>query len=213
MLWILLVAILFVGGTYAEKSQRPVAARIRSNRIYQGGRSRVINVGKAVRGRPLVYKSAKPVEERREPAPPPESPRRMPRDRTPLPYTAPEPRFAEPGGTGRPSGGITVDFFEAILHVANAVYEGPNDALRVLRTFSEGSRSWAGGMTIFHQRMSDPGDMNIDPWVSDHVIRAVAFIQAAGLELAEADAAFARLMNMTLAELTERGLRIPKTHH
>lgn len=213
MSWLVLVVLLLLaGGIFTEKSNRPTAARIWSSRAYQAGRTRVINMGKAARGKTPVVEAVKPFEGRSE-TKPRESSTRMPRDRSPLPYEMPKPKFAETSGSGRPSGTITVDFFEAILQVANATYEGPNDALRVLRTFGEGSRSWAGGMTIFHQRMTDSRDMNIDPWVADHVIRAVAFIQAAGLELAEADGAFTRLMNMTLTELTERGLRVPRTHH
>jgi hypothetical protein len=59
--------------------------------------------------------------------------------------------------------------------------------------------------------MADPGDMRIDPFVADHVVRAAALGQAMVLELAEADTALTILLNMTLAEISERGLQVPNT--
>ncbi len=239
MSWLLLVlAALVVSGAFTERSEHPSAVRIRSSRPYQVTRVRVVNAGKSVIGRPVVYRNgkatpAKPspkvLSERgrstRQATPPPPPPRpqrqpRPPRPRGSLPYEAPDltvfenngHRASGNGSTGpQPQPGLTVDFFTAIMRVANASYEGPRDAMRILRTLHEGTTNWVTGLNTLHQRMADRGDMNIDPFVADHVIQAVAFFQAGRLALAEADASLTALMDMTVAELVDRGMRIPNT--
>jgi hypothetical protein len=223
MSWLLLVLVVLVlGGAFTERSQHPRAERIRSSRPYRAGRVRIVNAGKSVIGRPVVYRNGKATPpkpkvlgERNRPSgrteqPPPRAPR-PPRPRS-LPYVKPDLTVNESNGSGpKTQPGLTVDFFSAIMRVAHMPYEGPNDALRILRTFHEGTNNWVSGMTMLHQRMSDPGDMNIDPYVAEHLIQATAYLQAARLSLAEADAAFTVLLNMTVAELVDRGMRIPNT--
>lgn len=232
MSWLLLVlVVMVVGGAFTERSSHPGAARVRSTRAYQASRVRIVNAGKSVIGRPVVYRNGKatpskpkpkvlgergrPSGRTAEPPPPPRPSRqpRPPRPRGSLPYVAPDLTVSERNGsTGpRPEPGVTVDFFSAIMRVANAPYEGPRDALRILRTLHEGTTNWVTGLNTLHQRMSDTGDMNIDPWVSEHVLQAVAYFQAGRLELADADASLTALMDMTVAELVDRGMRIPNT--
>lgn len=216
MTWIIIIMTLLLLGGAAEKSNHPAAVKVRGSRPYQGGRRRLVDLGSNLRGRPIVYvngkrstiddlsskvsipKAAKPAKPR--PAPIAYDP----------PAAAAAPAAAVPSAGGK-SNGITVDFFEGLLMLVNAPYEGPNDALRQLRSLSEGGRQWNNGLIRLHQRMSDSGDMRIDPFVSDHVIRAAAFGQAMTLELVEADSALTALLNMTLAEITQRGLQVPNT--
>lgn len=220
MTWILITVLLLllVGGA-AEKSNHRAAARVRGSRFYQGGRQRIIDVGAYLRGRPPVYVNGQRTNIKdlsaRMAIPRTPKPTREP-TAAPIAYTPPTAPTAGPAqngasGPASPSNGVTVDFFQGLLMLVNAPYEGPNDALRQLRSLAEGGRQWDNGLIRLHQRMADHGDMRIDPFVSDHVVRAAAFGQAMVLELVEADTAMTALLNMTLAEITERGLQVPNT--
>lgn len=212
MSWIIIATILLVLVGVAEKSGRKTPTRIRGSRIYQGGRSRVIGVGAALRGRQQMSRSArKAVDELAGRTAATEPPPR--RRASTIAY---EPPAAPPPAGGAPNGAVAgagagVDFFQGLLLLINAAYENPNDALRQLRTLGEGGRQWNNGLIRLHQRMADRGDMRIDPFVSDHVVRAAALGQAMVMELVEADTALTTLLNMTLAEITERGLQVPNT--
>jgi hypothetical protein len=212
MSWIIGIALLLLLIGTTEKSNARPFTRVRESRIYQGGRRRTIDVGRAAWGRggrqkpitglsdrPAVLTPRPPKRDRRSPIsydPPPSAPAGVP--------------AASVNGAGGGSA-ITVDFFQGILALVNAPYEGPNDALRQLKALAEGGRQWNNGLVGLHGRMIDPGDMRIDPFVSDHVVRAAALGQAMVLELTEADAAMTSLLNMTLSQLQERGLWIPNT--
>ncbi len=216
--WILLAALMFSGGTYVEKSNRPAVARLRGSRGYQGTRTRVINTGMALRGKPAVYLHGKrvrgddAVKAAATTVQAPRTPSMQRKAAPPLAYAAPAPAAAAAASSpSARSNGVTVDFFEAILHVANAPYEGPNDALRQLRILTEGGRTWDQGLIRLHQRMSDAGDMRIDPFVYEHVLQAATFAKAMVLQLTEADTALTALLNMTIGEITERGLQVPNT--
>lgn len=224
MSWIIigLLLVLLVGAI--EKTDIGPSARIRDNRSYRGGRQRVIDLGGYLRGKPPVYVNGKrtriedlagvmglPKKPKAAPPRPPAAAKPAPR--TAIAYTPPAAASAGPAaGLASEPGGVTVDFFEGVLRLVNAPYEGPKDALRQLRTLGEGGRQWNNGLVRLHQRMSDRGDMRIDPFVSEHVLRAASFGQAMVLELVESDAAMTALLNMSLAELTERGFWIPNTH-
>ena len=216
MSWIIALTVLLVLIAATEKSERKPFVRVRDSRIYQGGRRRTIDVGRAAwgRGANAARTSARDLP-RGERASRPEIPdRERRRDRrAPIAYDPPPaaPGDAPAATVNSASGTVTVDFFQGILTLLNAPYEGPNDALRQLKALAEGGRQWNNGLVGMHQRMSDPGDMRIDPFVSDHVVRAAALGQAMVLELTEADAAMTALLNMTLAQLQERGLWIPNT--
>ncbi|HEY9371016.1 hypothetical protein [Streptomyces sp.] len=215
MSWIIALTVLLVLIAATEKSERKPFARVRDSRIYQGGRRRTIDVGRAAWGR--GPRNGRPVSRdlprNERPASRPELPDRDRRRdrRAAIAYDPPpaRPEDAPSATVSSASGNVTVDFFQGILTLISAPYEGPNDALRQLKALAEGGRQWNNGLIGMHQRMSDPGDMRIDPFVSDHVVRAAALGQAMVLELVEADAAMTALLNMTLAELTERGLWIP----
>lgn len=209
MSWlILLVGLLTLIGV-TEKSGRATPTRVRSSRLYQGGRRRVIGIGSALRGRQpqpqsvsaadLIAQETARTTTRRQP-------------RTPITYTAPPPAAAANGASPIvAAGGVTIDFFQGLLTLVNAPYEGPNDALRQIRSLGEGARQWNNGLTRLHQRMTDTGDMRIDPFVSDHVLAANSYFLAGLLELVEADTAMTALLNMTLAQLAQRHMQIPNT--
>lgn len=218
--WLIIavVLLLLVGAGATEKSDAKPFARIRESRPYQGGRRRVVDAGSAIRGRPVVYVNGKRTRVEDLPAvkaaaAPPQAPRRERRQA--IAYQPPAPPPAANGTSGEAGGsagvGITVDFFQGLLALVNGPYEGPQDALRQLRALGEGGRQWNNGLIRLHQRMSDPGDMRIDPFVSEHVVKAAALGQAMVLELVEADTAMTSLLNMTLAEISERGLQVPNT--
>lgn len=209
------VLVVLVGGT--EKSNARPFTWARESRVYQGGRRRLVDAGGALRGRPVVYLNGQRTRVEDLPAvkaaTEPPTPRR---ERRPTIAYQPPPRPAAAGGADGAgaapvAGGITVDFFQGLMALVAAPYEGPQDALRQLRALGEGGRQWNNGLVGLHQRMSDPGDMRIDPFVSEHVVRAAALGQAMVLELVEADAAMTALLNMTLAEITERGMQVPNT--
>lgn len=213
MSWIIAITLLLLLIGATEKSNARPFARVRKSRVYQGGRRRTIDVGRAAWGRGGRRKPAElPTLDK-----PPSvlTPRPPKRDRrSPISYAPPTatPEEEAPSATVNGAGGnVTVDFFQGILTLVHAPYEGPNDALRQLKALSEGGRQWNNGLISMHQRMADTGDMRIDPFVSDHVVRAAALGQAMVLELVEADAAMTALLNMTLSELQERGLWIPNT--
>lgn len=218
MMWLILLTALvaFVGAT--EKSNARPFSWVRESRAYQGGRRRVVDAGSALRGRPVVYLNGQRTRVEDLPAGKAAAPRAPRQERrraisyAPPPITPPA-ATAAAASNGAPAGGagITVDFFQGLLALVNAPYEGPQDALRQLRALGEGGRQWNNGLIRLHQRMSDPGDMRIDPFVSEHVVKAAALGQAMVLELVEADAAMTALLNMTLAEITERGLQVPNT--
>lgn len=213
MLLIFLIIFALAGVTYTEKANTPRAIRLRGTGGYQGARTRAINAGMALRGKPALYMNGQRVRgvEQIQQAGNVHKPRTPAKPKAQsLAYTAPT-VAAPTNGSGRAPAGLAVDFFEAILHVANAPYEGPNDALRQLRVLTEGGRTWDGSLIRMHQRMADPGDMRIDPFVNEHVLRAAAYAQAMVLELSEADAAMTALLNMTLAEINDRGLQVPNT--
>jgi hypothetical protein len=216
--WLILALILVIAIGAVERTDIGPATRIRNNRLYKGGRRAAFGLGGKLRGRTAVFfkgkrdkakpESARPVVPLREP--PPRRTRPATISYTPPPAPSPSAASADAGGqTG--AGGITVDFFEGLLMLVNAPYEGPNDALRQLRSLTEGGRQWDNGLIRLHQRMTDPADMRIDPFVADHVVRAAALGQAMVLELAEADTALTTLLNMTLAEISDRGLQVPNT--
>lgn len=211
MSYLIIATIVLILIGVAEKSGRKTPTRIRGSRVYQGGRSRVIGVGAALRGQQMSRSARKAVDELAgRPAATEPPPRRR------ASTIAYEPPAAPPPAGGAPNGAVAgagagVDFFQGLLLLVNAAYEGPNDALRQLRTLGEGGRQWNNGLIRLHQRMADRGDMRIDPFVSDHVVRAAALGQAMVMELVEADTALTTLLNMTLAEITERGLQVPNT--
>lgn len=214
MNWILSVLIIVILIGAVEKTNTVPVQRVRNSRIYQGSRRRVVDFGSILRGRPPLYvngvrTSIEDLAARADPTPKPTR-----ETRPTISYAPPAATSGAPMGPAatQASAGVTVDFFHGVLMLINAPYEGPNDALRQLRALSEGGRQWNNGLGRLHQRMADTGDMRIDPFVSDHVVRAAAFGQAMVLELIEADSAMTALLNMTLAELQERGLQIPNTH-
>lgn len=222
MSWVLLfLVVAVIGGVFVEKGGTNAAVRIRHSRVYSGGRHRLAGVWQVLRGRTTVYVDAdegRPRAPEAKPRKQAERPERAERQRRrPLPYTPPvQPapngngRGPDPDGTHQP-GVPAVDFFHSILTVVNARYETPVDALRQLRILTEGSRAWSQGLIQLHQRMLDPADMNIDPFVADHIIGAAALSQAQGMRLTEADAALTSLLHMTMAELIDRGMRVPRT--
>ncbi|MFI7448041.1 hypothetical protein ACIBQX_11135 [Nonomuraea sp. NPDC049714] len=221
MSWLIIALVLVIAIGAVEKSDIRPAARIRGSRAYQGGRRRAIDLGSVLRGRPPLYVNGQRTDVKdltaQVAAMSDLKPPRQPKAKRPTiaytPPTAPAPTPAAANGSASAPGsaGITVDFFQGVLMLINAPYEGPNDALRQLRSLAEGGRQWNGGLIGLHRRMSDPADMRIDPFVADHVVRAAALGQAMVLELVEADTAMTALLNMTLAEITERGLQVPNT--
>jgi hypothetical protein len=217
LFWIIVLVFLAaaVGGVgAAEKSQRPAAVKLRKSRIYQGGRRRAFDIGNAARGRPTIYKNGKRITGKQlKQASMPRTPAAPRGAAAPLVYAAPAVSApASSNGSAKTSSpGMTVDFFHGILALVNASYENPNDALRQLRCLAEGGRAWTNGLTVLHQRMADTGDMRIDPFVNEHVLRSASYAQAMVLELIEGDAALTALLNMTLAEITDRGLQVPNT--
>lgn len=218
MTWIFFITLVLLLGGVAEKSNHKAAVRVRDSRIYQGGRRKVIDYAGMLRGRPPLYINGErtKVEDISAKMGIPKTPKAAKPKAAAIAYTPPTAPTSASAGNGSSGGsgtsnGITVDFFQGLLMLVNAPYEGPNDALRQLRSLSEGGRQWDNGLIRMHQRMSDPGDMRIDPFVSDHVVRAAAFGQAMVLELVEADSAMTALLNMSLAELSQRGLRVPNS--
>lgn len=213
MSWIIIIALaLLLTGGAAEKSSHPLAVKARGNRFYQGGKRRVVDLGSLMRGHPPVYVNGERVkiEDLSAKMALPKTPKAKERP-APIAYAPPASTSpAAPNGSGT-SAGPTVDFFQGLLMLVNAPYEKPVDALRQLRSLTEGGRQWTNGLTRLHQRMADKGDMRIDPFVSDHVVRANAYFMAGVLELVESDSALTALLNMTLAEISERGLQIPNS--
>lgn len=212
---IIITLLLLLLGGGVEKSNHRAAVRIRGSRPWQSSKHTLLEGWHNLRGKPAVHilnrdPKSTPVAAA---VPPMAAPKARRQGLIYEPPAAPPTPPSNPGGGGSTSaGGITVDFFHGLLMLVNAPYEGPNDALRQLRVLGEGGRQWDNGLIRLHQRMSDPADMRIDPFVSDHVVRAAAFGQAMVLELVEADMAMTALLNMTLAEINERGLQVPNTH-
>jgi hypothetical protein len=220
MSWVIVITLLLVlSGGFVEKSSSQRAVKIRNSRPWAGGKTRLVGVGRALQVKPITLVNGKRVElgdlrKAQEKALGITKTRTTKPKPPPLSYDAPAkvpPLVAVAEAVPTSKTGMTVDFFTAILTVANAPYEGPNDALRQLRVLGEGCRTWSDGLIRLHQRMSDPGDMRIDPMVHEHVLAAAAYAQAMGLSLTEADAGLTALLNMTLAEITERGLQVPNT--
>lgn len=216
MNWIIIITLLMLlAGGGIEKSDHRAAVRIRGSRPWQRGKHTLAEGWHNLRGRPAVHiLNRRPKSTPAAAAvPTAASPKARRQGLTYEPPAAPPAPPGNPGGGGSigSGGGVTVDFFHGLLALVNAPYEGPNDALRQLRVLGEGGRQWQNSLVSLHQRMSDSGDMRIDPFVSEHVIRAASFYMAGTLELVEADTALTALLNMTLAEITERGLQVPNT--